>query len=70
MWLPIFTDVSLLPWVSQQSLLLLGHLVNGLFVAALQWIVLRKRFSRAYWWIVAAGLGYVASWLLYEFVGC
>ncbi|MEL6354206.1 MAG: hypothetical protein AAFR58_21030 [Cyanobacteria bacterium J06627_28] len=71
---PLYVVVYLLPgfssWpqVTQQSLLLIGNLVHGLIVGALQWIVLRKHFCRTYWWIVATGLGYMASWLIYAVV--
>ncbi|MEL7360227.1 MAG: hypothetical protein AAFN40_27310 [Cyanobacteria bacterium J06560_6] len=51
------------------SVQLITSLLNGLCFGFLQWIVLRKVFRRAYWWIVATGLGHMAFSLLFVKLG-
>ena len=41
-----------------------GEIGAGVFVGLAQWVVLRRYFSQAWWWIIASGLGWIAGWAI------
>jgi phosphoglycerol transferase MdoB-like AlkP superfamily enzyme len=39
-------------------------LVSGIVLGVLQWLVTRRQFARAVWWIPVCALGWYLAWLL------
>ena len=46
------------------GLVLGGELGIGAFIGIAQWLVLRRYFSGAGWWVLASGAGWMAGWVL------
>ena len=45
--------------------LTLGNEVGvGILIGAAQWVVLRRYFSQAWWWIVASAAGWIVGWAI------
>ena len=42
----------------------LGRVTVGLFVGVFQWLIMMRRISRAWRWIVASTIGWVAGWAI------
>lgn len=55
--------------VANPSFVLLAGLLDGFYYGVLQWIVLRRLFRQAYWWIVVTSLSYMFFRPLFEQVG-
>lgn len=55
--------------VANPSFVLVAGLLDGLYYGVLQWIVLRKLFRHAYWWIVVTSLSYMFLRPLFEQIG-
>lgn len=41
-----------------------GEIGVGVFVGLAQWVVLRRYFLQAWWWILASGAGWLAGWAI------
>ena len=41
-----------------------GEIGVGVFVGAAQWVVLRRYFSQAWWWILASAAGWLVGWAI------
>ena len=39
-----------------------GEIGVGVFVGLGQWVILRRYFSQAWWWILASGAGWIVGW--------
>lgn len=46
------------------GLVLGGEMGLGVFVGITQWLVLRRFFSAAGWWVLATGTGWMAGWFI------
>ena len=46
------------------GLVLGGEMGIGAFIGITQWLVLRRYFSGAGWWVLASGAGWIAGWFL------
>jgi len=66
----IFDWVIWVQWVLATTVgwvlgLSLGNEVGvGIFIGVAQWVVLRRYFSQAWWWIVASAAGWIAGWAI------
>ena len=39
-----------------------GEIGTGVFIGIAQWLVIRRYFSQAGWWILASAVGWIAGW--------
>jgi len=54
--------VTTIGWVL--GIALGGEIGVGVFVGAAQWVVLRRYFSQAWWWILASTAGWIVGWAI------
>lgn len=54
--------------LSEGARQIINFAIIGCLVGTLQWLILRKRFSNAAWWILFSGLGGGLGWTINNFI--